>query len=667
MQSSSRLFILIFFAGFLPAILSAQEERQDFKVLKSSLLNLPEEEQAEKTSITGQKDVSLRDAPATVSVITEEDILRSGSRDLMDVLRLVPGFEFGADVQGVACLGIRGNSANEGGLLVLVDGMEMTEILYASNNFGSIYPIDQIKKIEVIRGPGSVLYGGFAVYAVINILTKASGSYNGFQITNSVGLSEAGSLRQNTSASFGAMYEKCSFSISTGVSSANRGEGIYTDTSGKQTDFSKNSSIRNRFFSGRFNVGKLNLKALWNFYEMQNQTNIGPVLSQAIPINFSNLNLEAHYEIPLKDDFSLSPYLTYRFQSPWQIKNGPDVTDSGPVTPFHVHATRISSGVNGLWKVSDKFEVTGNLGFWRESSTDELLPDSGMNASFSCLSSYLQGFWKGRFFSLSAGTRIDNHSYYNPVFTPRIALMVPFGSYYLKSSFNRSFRTPAIANIVYSLNPTIRPQLTNYFDFEYGGRLGKNVSFSLNLFEVAVRNGIVYEILNETQDGYSNAGRQGTRGMEAQVSVRNEHGGIVNASWSFYNNSESNPGGNYFVPDTRLNLAYPAHKVCLNAGFPVARKLRLDGTFIFLSERYAFNGRPESPEFILNKPILQFNLYLDWQDVFLNGLHLGFGIFDLTNSGYTLIQPYKSFHLPLPAGGREFTFRIRYGLNPECR
>ena len=667
MHSCRLLIVLLSWALLLPLMLSAQEDSQDFKVLKSSLLNLPEEEKAEKTSITGQKDVSLRDAPATVSVITEEDILRSGSRDLMDVLRLVPGFEFGADVQGVACLGIRGNSANEGGLLVLVDGMEMTEILYASNNFGSIYPIDQIKKIEVIRGPGSVLYGGFAVYAVINILTKASDSYNGFQITNSVGLSEAGSLRQNTSASFGAMYEKCSFSISTGVSSANRGEGIYTDTSGKQTDFSKNSSIRNRFFSGRFNLGKLNLKALWNFYEMQNQTNIGPVLSQAIPLSFSNLNLEAQYEIPLKDNFSLSPYLSYRFQSPWQIKNGPNVTDSGPVTPFHVHATRISSGINGFWKVSEKFEVTGNLGFWRESSTDALLPDSGMNASFNCLSSYLQGFWKGRFFSLSAGTRIDNHSYYDPVFTPRIALMIPFGSHYIKSSFNRSFRTPAIANIVYSLNPTIRPQLTNYFDFEYGGRLGRNVSFSLNLFEVAVRNGIVYEILNETQDGYSNSGRQGTRGMEAQVSVRNEHGGIVNASWSFYNNSESNPGGNYFVPDTRMNLAYPAHKVCLNTGFPVARKLRLDGTFIFLSERYAFNGRPDSPEFFLNKPILQFNLYLDWQDVYLNGLHLGFGIFDLTNSGYTLIQPYKSFHLPLPAGGREFTFRISYGLNPESR
>lgn len=667
MQSGSIHSIFFYIFLLYPVWLVAQDDQRDFKVLKSSLLDLKIEDQEEKTSIAGQKDVLLRDAPATVSVITEEDILRSGSRDLMDVLRLVPGFEFGSDVQGVACLGIRGNSANEGGLLVLVDGMEMTEILYASNNFGSIYPIDQISKIEVIRGPGSVLYGGFAVYAVINILTKASDKYNGFQVTNTVGQSGGGNLRQNSSASFGAMYEKCNFSITAGLSSGHRGDGVYADNFGRNIDFSKNSGIRNRFFSARFNAGNLSLKALGNYYQMENRTNYGDILNQAYPINFANFNLEAQYELSLRQDFRLAPYISYRFQSPWQVENDFDSLDQGLIIPFHVHATRLSTGMNGVWKVSDKLELTGNLGYWKESSNDEINPDSGLNSSYNCMSSYLQGFWKNRFFSLSLGTRFDNHSYYSPIFSPRIAVMVPLGNHYFKSSFNRSFRTPAIANIAFSLNPTILPQLTNYFDLEYGAKIGSHVNLAVNFFEVAVRNGIVYQVVNETQDGYSNEGRQGTRGIEAQISVRNNHGGIVNASWSFYRNSEAFPESNYSIPEKELNLAYPAHKFCLNAGFPIFENLRLNGTFIFLSERYGFNGLPETPDFIRYNPLLQFNFLLNWKDVYLKGLNLGLGVFDVTNSGYNLIQPYKSYHLPLPASGREFTFRVSYGLNSDNR
>src|ERR1051325_5355449 len=65
-----------------------------------------------------KKPLSARESPSIVSLITAEEIANSGARDLIDVLRLVPGFDFGVDVNGVVGLGIRGNWAHEGKVLL---------------------------------------------------------------------------------------------------------------------------------------------------------------------------------------------------------------------------------------------------------------------------------------------------------------------------------------------------------------------------------------------------------------------------------------------------------------------------------------------------------------------------------------------------------------------
>lgn len=78
----------------------------------------------------------------------------------MQVLQLIPGFDFGVDVEGIVGIGVRGNWAHEGKVLMLWDGLEMNEDLYSTLQFGGHYPVGQIKRIEIIRGPGSAIYGG---------------------------------------------------------------------------------------------------------------------------------------------------------------------------------------------------------------------------------------------------------------------------------------------------------------------------------------------------------------------------------------------------------------------------------------------------------------------------------------------------------------------------
>ena len=90
-----------------------------------------------KISVASIKELTPRESPGVVSYISAEEIHESGANDLVDVLRLVPGFDFAMDVEGVVGIGVRGNWAHEGKVLMLIDGQEMNEGLYSSLQFGN--------------------------------------------------------------------------------------------------------------------------------------------------------------------------------------------------------------------------------------------------------------------------------------------------------------------------------------------------------------------------------------------------------------------------------------------------------------------------------------------------------------------------------------------------
>jgi outer membrane receptor for ferrienterochelin and colicin len=131
------------------------------------------------TSLATAKPLTYRENPAVISIITEEEIQKSGARDLIDLLRQVPGFEFGSDVWGTIGPGFRGLWAYEGKMLVLLDGHPLVERLYTSVPLGNRVSLDQIRRIEILRGPGSAMYGREAELAVINIITRIGDELEG--------------------------------------------------------------------------------------------------------------------------------------------------------------------------------------------------------------------------------------------------------------------------------------------------------------------------------------------------------------------------------------------------------------------------------------------------------------------------------------------------------
>jgi iron complex outermembrane receptor protein len=138
----------------------------------------------EVTSVS-KKEQKLSQVAAAIFVITQEEIRRSGATNIPDLLRMVPGLNVGqinANTWAISARGFNSQFANK--LLVLIDGRAVYTPL-----FGSVFwdtqdvPLEDIERIEVIRGPGGAVWGANAVNGVINVITKRAADTQGVLAT----------------------------------------------------------------------------------------------------------------------------------------------------------------------------------------------------------------------------------------------------------------------------------------------------------------------------------------------------------------------------------------------------------------------------------------------------------------------------------------------------
>jgi len=151
-----------------PNAFAQSSEEEDFALIYG--------DQATVSIATGSKQ-ALRRAPAVTTVITSEDISAMGATDLNEVLETVPGMHVSRSALGYTPLYvIRGiYSPSNSQTLMLLNGMPTTTMFTGSkgNAWGGL-PLENVARIEIIRGPGSALYGADAYAGVINIITKTA-------------------------------------------------------------------------------------------------------------------------------------------------------------------------------------------------------------------------------------------------------------------------------------------------------------------------------------------------------------------------------------------------------------------------------------------------------------------------------------------------------------
>jgi iron complex outermembrane recepter protein len=183
-----RVLPLVLLAGLVPVSWGDTTENSDAAQRPLTQVSLEQLGEIEVTTAS-KRPVKVSQTPAAIYVVTQEDIRRSGATSIPEALRLVPGVEVAQIDSNTWSLGVRGfGSALSRSVLVLIDGRSVYTPLFA----GVYWQVEDtlledIERIEVIRGPGGTIWGSNAVNAVINIITKSAKDTRGTLVSTGGG------------------------------------------------------------------------------------------------------------------------------------------------------------------------------------------------------------------------------------------------------------------------------------------------------------------------------------------------------------------------------------------------------------------------------------------------------------------------------------------------
>lgn len=624
-------------------------------------------------TVSSAKALTTRETPGIISLVTNEQIQNSGARDLIDVLRLVPGFDVAQDLSFMIGIGLRGSWANEGKVLVMMDGQPFNDLLYQGVALGNHFPVDFIERVEIIRGPGSAIYGGSAEYGVINIITKAADKQNGLHVFGSTGFHKNTTGRTNLGVSVAQKSENVDWDMAVYSGDAIISDGLYTELYGDTTDvdLGQHSYARPLNLNAGLRIKNFKIRGMYDQYE----TN-----EPFTEISFRNLFVDARYDFKPTEKVTITPRIRYMNQVPWQYQSTVDAEDV-----FKARAQRYQASVIVNYDVTRKININTGMIYFQDKATDELKMDyfqGGNKLSFENYALFIQSLFKHRLANATAGLRYEKNSAYGDAFVPRLALTKKIENFHFKILYSQAFRAPSIENI--NLGPEgkdIKPEKSQVFELELGYQFTPEMLLAVNAFSLNTKNVIVYATSDIDPEGsYSNFSKTGSEGIELIYSVR-QKSWYGHLTYSF-SRAGTNSVESYNVPGVDNQFVGLAnHKLSLNTNFNLTPNLTFNPTFIYIGKRYAFTtteglDEDEDGEIDLDEdgaeiyvpaiskldPYLLVNAFLNYRNV-VKGLTIGAGVYDVMNERPVIPQAYNGDYAPIPGRSREYIIKVSYQLD----
>jgi outer membrane receptor for ferrienterochelin and colicin len=674
---NKNLYLFLFMLITSLSSVYAQDQELD------SLLNMnafTEESELQKelnkaTKVASGKALSTRETPGILSVISSEEIQNAGARDIIDVLRMVPGFDVGQDVNFITGVSMRGNWAHEGKVLILLNGFQMNDLLYQNTPLANRFPIDFIERIEIIRGPGSALYGGAAEYGVINIVTKSTESLNGVIVTGAGGFHADAIGRLNAGVMIGEHKKNYSWDFS-----AYAGSGIVSDNKNFQS-FVNDSQSQNLINTTQMNPTNLGFGFASNgltIRGMFDQYSSGDPLTR---VTFNQGYGSIQYDWKVSKKLTVTPRVMYTSQEPWSIHSIADNLDS-----MRVRAQRVQASVNLSYSLSRKLNFDFGTTYFQDDAKDLL--DSmryeggtSNNFSFNNYALYAQGLLKTRLANITFGFRYEKNSRTDAAFVPRLAFTKKIENFHFKALYSEAFRTPSIENINIAYNKEkMKPELSTVFEVEVGYQFTPSMLLSINGFSLSNKNVIIYGYYasNETNntsnsDYYKNFDKTGTQGVEVVYALKKKNW-YGHVTYSFAQAIKDNTVDTYQIPQTdKQYTGQLMQKLTVNTCFTIAKGLTVNPTMTFGGKRYAYadylivlnaaNNPTKVPISTELNPYALVNLFFNYRHVLINGLTIGAGVYDLFNERPITPQSYNSGIAPIPGRSREYVLKISYQLD----
>lgn len=475
-------------------------------------------------TVAGKKAQKINEAPAIVSVITDEDIYHMGASSLYEVLSTIPGINVTETYFGYTAVNIRGSLQthyNNKSLLLLNNHPIFDSIL------GSYYleqiPLTMIKRIEIIRGPGSTLYGTNAFTGVIKIITKEGKDLDGGEVRLT-----AGSFKTiNSSFVYGKAFKDFQLSIA----------GNFMDSKGWPYKVSIDEDHRSGqidyeddYYNGMISIGYKNLKANLSYFHV-NKDKFGtiPTLVSTGYRKIDGFSGDLSYDFTPGEKTSFSIYAYYDsikgYEETGWVPPQQILKDMGIGEEEDMKSKNSKAGVEfqGTYKFSDKTHLVGGL-LYESLHTNPMIQyikgtdipsPFGSSPFFDSHNSYAySGYLQldsvlGDIVGVVAGIRYTYDKDFGSKIVPRGGLVFyTSDKIHFKMLYGQAFRSPNFfekytegANILYG-NPDLNPEQINTLDFGMDYMINSQNNLRINYFFTTTDNLI-------TRSGIVKAGERG--------------------------------------------------------------------------------------------------------------------------------------------------------------
>jgi outer membrane receptor protein involved in Fe transport len=614
-----------------------------------------------RVAIASVSDKPVREQPGIVTVITEQEIIDSGARDLMDILALVPGFSFGNDVDAVVGADFRGLWAYEGKILLLIDGVPVNEGLYGTVQMGRHYSAGLIKQVEIIRGPGSARYGGNAELAVLSVTTKGADEQGGFATFRP----EVASGRVGTSVDAGAGYTfgngwRAAFTAHYG--DFIRSDQTYVSLGGQAVDMKSRSTMNPAMVTGQIGWRDLDVRVLYDDYSFDNPIGFGNPSLQTTPWSetFRSVLGSAKYDVKPNGWLTISPRVTIGRQHPWflhtsvgqgdfEIRYDKQTVDVPAVMAFDDRNHLLV----GMTHYSERATALQTSPFFGQLPADQFFQGSD-RATYHDLSAYSQYDIDTQWASFSLGGRYETHSYAGSAFVPRIGVTRAWDRFHAKLLFDQAFRTPNVETIQQRLRGTsVTYEKSTGSQVELGYRVSDHMSLVANLYDLKVDKPLAFTVVDNTTFGYVNGSPISTHGGEAEL--RYAHDALSGYLGYGYYDADAQLSaalGLYASSQDEKNLALPSHKVSFLGAYRIRKPLTWSVSGNRISARWAFSYPGTESQI---DPELNLNTQLEYRS---RSLTIGVGVHNLLDEPLVAAQPYNGGGAPLPLLGRNISLTL---------
>jgi iron complex outermembrane receptor protein len=553
----------VFLSFFLQSIAVSANQDDTFEHYLS--LSIEELIELEITISTDTKK-AIMEAPSTVTVITSNDFKVTGATNLVEILEDVPGIHIRMNQFGYRPLiHIRGANAKQ--TLLMVNGVPMRDLLWGFGIFWKGLPVSAIERVEIIRGPGSALFGADASAGVINVITKSAG-----KIKNSeIGL-RRGSFDTNTGwLQYGENWQ--GFDIGLTME--------YYNTDGFspyiEEDFQTNQDQENGTHRSlapgytqfgwenkdiRFSIAKSHWQLLMDYLHHKDvQTGLSGtgVIDPVTKGSDKRFNIDLLYSNDAFDsNWGLDSELRYQnleYSSGDGFQETPpgrsDEADlNSEIYQWRAAERRVAFEVSGLYSGFDQHAIRLGTGYKRhdlyrivEYTNTGIGPDGNElpdNSGFVDLSDtpyafapeksrkirhfFIQNIIKlDQDWELTAGLRHDHYSDFGSTYNPRLALVWNTTEKLTsKLLYGRAFRPPSFQELYSSTtnaqpNADLIPERSETLELALSYLLSTNLTFGLNIYQYQQ-----YDIIsrvpipNSPYYQFANAGEHTIHGIELE-------------------------------------------------------------------------------------------------------------------------------------------------------